>query len=476
MLRRSLTAISVFLALGAAFPAFSQDMGGLPSFREVARRIRPAVVNLSVVKNVQAGTMDPFMDQFFGRYFDQPQGNPQSNPQDNPDQSQWFKQRSLGSGVIVDAKEGYVLTNNHVVEGADAITVKLADGREMPGTVVGRDPKTDLAVVRIKDASGLTAAPFGDSDQVEVGDWVLAVGSPFGLEQTVSHGIISAKGRVIDDGPYDDFLQTDAPINPGNSGGPLVDLDGAIIGINTAISSQSGGSEGVGFAIPSDLARQIYQELVSKGKVVRGWLGISIQDLDPSLAARFGLAEDAQGVLVADVMDQGPAQAAGLRSGDVIQAFDGKPVESVRELQLKVASTPVGQTAELRVWRDSGSRLIRVRIGDMERYADDDGQADDAAAATPRLGLQVRALSDDEAQRMQGESGVVVTQVDGGSAADDAGIQPGDIIVELGRSEVSGPDQLGDLVRKLKAGDGVVVRVRRDGRSLYLTLQVPDGK
>ncbi|HTA16405.1 MAG TPA: trypsin-like peptidase domain-containing protein, partial [bacterium] len=244
MQRRILTVFSGFLALWTALPAFSEDLGGLPSFREVARKVRPAVVNLSVVKNVQAGTMDPFMDQFFGRFFDQPQGNPQSNP----DQSQWFKQRSLGSGVIVDAKAGYVLTNNHVVDGADAITVKLADGRELQGSVVGRDPKTDLAVVRIKDASGLTAASFGDSDRIEVGDWVLAVGSPFGLEQTVSHGIISAKGRVIGDGPYDDFLQTDAPINPGNSGGPLVDLDGAVIGINTAITSQSGGSEGVGFA------------------------------------------------------------------------------------------------------------------------------------------------------------------------------------------------------------------------------------
>jgi serine protease Do len=472
MPRRILTVFFGFLALCTAPPVFSADSAGLPSFRELARKVRPAVVNLSVVKNVQAGTMDPFMDQFFGRFFDQPQSNPQSNP----DQSQWFKQRSLGSGVIVDAKGGYLLTNNHVVDGADAITVKLADGREFPGTVVGRDSKTDLAVVRIKDASGLTAAPFGDSDQIEVGDWVLAVGSPFGLEQTVSHGIISAKGRVIGDGPYDDFLQTDAPINPGNSGGPLVDLQGDIIGINTAITSQSGGSEGVGFAIPSNMARQIYRELVSKGKIVRGWLGISIQDLDPSLAARFGLAGDAQGVLVADVMDQGPAQAAGLKSGDVIQTLDGKPVSSVKELQFSVASSPVGSTLRLGIWRDSNPRTIRVKVGDMESFDADDGRSGDTTAETPRLGLQVRALTDDEAQRMQGGTGVVVTQVDGGSAADEAGIQPGDTIVELGRSQVSGPDQLAGLVRRLKAGDEVVVRVERDGHGLYLTLQVPDAK
>ncbi|HTB21169.1 MAG TPA: Do family serine endopeptidase [bacterium] len=463
------TTLLLSAALLAAAPAFAENAGGLPSFRDVARAVRPAVVNLSVVKNVQA-QMDPFMNQFFGRFFDQTQPNPQS---------QWFKQSSLGSGVIVDAKDGYVLTNNHVVDGADAITVKLADKRELPGVVVGRDPKTDLAVVRIKDASNLTEAPFGDSDAIEVGDWVLAVGSPFGLEQTVSHGIISAKGRVIGDGPYDDFLQTDAPINPGNSGGPLVDLSGAVIGINTAISTQSGGSEGVGFAIPSNLARQIYRELVAKGKVVRGWLGVSIQDLDASLAARFGLAKDAQGVLVADVMDQGPAKDAGLESGDVILAIDGKTVEGVSELQREVAAAPVGGEVQLKVWRDARARLIKVKVGDMGRFDNDsdEGQAAaDDSASTPRLGLQVRALADDEVQQNDGEAGVVVTQVDAGSPAEDAGIQAGDVIVELGRSHVASPGQLEGLVRRLKAGDGVVLRVRRNGRSLYLTLQVPEGK
>jgi serine protease Do len=461
------TALISLLLLSTQSPAFADDAGGLPSFRDVARKVRPAVVNLSVVKNVKAGGTDPFMDQFFGRFFDQPQNN---------NQEQWFKQRSLGSGVIVDAQAGYVLTNNHVVEGADAITVKLADKRELPGVVVGRDPKTDLAVIRIKDASGLTAAPFGDSDKIEVGDWVLAVGSPFGLEQTVSHGIISAKGRVIGDGPYDDFLQTDAPINPGNSGGPLVDLSGAIIGINTAISTQSGGSEGVGFAIPSDMARDIYRELVDKGKVVRGWLGISIQDLDASLAVRFGLPQDAQGALVADVMDQGPAQVAGLKSGDIIQAFDGAAVDSVRELQRRVASTPVGSSATLKVWRDSSARMITVKIGDMERFDGDDAQDSSSTAATPRLGLEVRPFNDDEAQRNQGEGGVVVTQVDSGSAAEEAGVQPGDLILELGRERVSSPEGLARQVRGLKAGESLVLRVKRNGRSLYLTVQVPDAK
>src|SRR5665213_2805385 len=246
-------AFAALLVVLPALSVFADKPAGLPGFRDLARKVRPAVVNLSVVKNVTMGVTDPFMDQFLGRFFRQPQGKPEEP----------FKQHSLGSGVIVDAMGGYVLTNNHVVEGADAITVKLADKREFPGVVVGRDPKTDLAVVKIKGASDLSALAFGDSDGVEVGDWVLAVGSPFGLEQTVSHGIISAKGRVIGAGPYDDFLQTDAAIHPGNSGGPLLDIRGRVIGINTAVASESGGSEGVGFAIPSNLARDIYRQLVS---------------------------------------------------------------------------------------------------------------------------------------------------------------------------------------------------------------------
>lgn len=454
----------LFFALLA--PALLSADSSLPNFRSVARKIRPAVVNLSVVKDVKAGALDPFMGQFFGRFYNQPEGAPQQS----------FKQRSLGSGVIVDAAKGYVLTNNHVVEGADAITVKLSDKRELPGVVVGRDPKTDLAVVRIKGASGLTAATFGDSDKMEVGDWVLAVGSPFGLEQTVSHGIISAKGRVIGDGPYDDFLQTDAPINPGNSGGPLVDLDGQVIGINTAISTQSGGSEGIGFAIPGDLARGIYHQLVSKGKVVRGWLGISIQDLDAALSTRFGLPAGTQGVLVSDVMDPGPARTAGLKSGDVVLAFNGRSVADVRQLQRRVAAAPVGEPARLKIWRDASAREVMVTVGDMEHFDAESSPVASEPATTPRLGLELRPLSADEASRGNGEGGAVVTQVDSGSPAEDAGVQAGDIIVELGPDKVGSPGRLADLAQKLKPGQAVVLRVLRDGRSLYLTVQLGDGK
>ncbi len=333
-------------ALLALVPAWlSANTLVLPNFKDVAKKVRPSVVNLSIVKNIKVGGFqsfqrDPFFRQFFGRNFD---GDGQEEAQGEGGGTQSVPQNSLGSGVIIDAEKGYILTNNHVVDGADGITVKLADKRELAGEVVGRDPKTDLAVVKLKKpAPDLVALSFGDSDAMDVGDWVLAIGSPFGLEQTVSHGIISARGRVIGDGPYDDFLQTDAPINPGNSGGPLVNLDGEVIGINTAITTRSGGSEGIGFAIPSNLARKVYRDLASVGHVTRGWLGISIQDVDGPLAKHFGLAAGTQGALVGDVMEGGPAKAAGLKSGDVIQAFDGKPVDSVRELQRMVADSPVG--------------------------------------------------------------------------------------------------------------------------------------
>jgi serine protease Do len=440
---------------------------GLPSFRDLARAVKPSVVNLSVVKNVKAGLGgdgDPFMQQFFGRFFGQ-QGP------DGGGRDQWFKQSSLGSGVIVDAQAGYILTNNHVVEGADDITVKLADKRELKASVVGRDPKTDLAVIKLKTAAGLTAAQFGDSDALEVGDWVLAIGSPFGLEQTVSHGIISAKGRVIGEGPYDDFLQTDAPINPGNSGGPLVNLAGEVVGINSAITSRSGGSEGIGFAIPSNLARSIYHQLVASGKVVRGWLGVSIQDLDPALARHFGLAADAKGVLVADVLDHGPAREAGLRSGDVIVKYNGKPVEESRDLQRRVAETAVGQSVSLGLWRDRASANVSLKVGNMDDQ-EPGSEISQGPAKAPKLGLQVHGLDPDEARKRHLDHAVVVDAVEPGSAAEEAGVQPGDVLLELDKTRVTSPEQLSREAARLKNGDAVVLRVQRGARSLYLTLQL----
>lgn len=446
--------------------------GMYPSFRDVVQKIAPSVVNLSVVKNLKSygygnsGQRDPFLDQFFGRFFGP--GGQRAMP---------FKEHSLGSGVILDAAKGIILTNNHVVDGADEITVKLQDKRELAATVLGRDAKTDLAVIRLKKPpTDLQAAPFGDSDAMQVGDWVLAVGSPFGLEQTVSHGIISARGRSIGEGPYDDFLQTDAPINPGNSGGPLVDLGGQVIGINTAITSRSGGSEGIGFAIPSNLARKVYAELADKGHVTRGWLGVQIQDLNGPLARHFGLDKSAKGVLIADVMDSGPARKAGLKAGDVLRSYDGQPVQDVHDLQRRVAETVVGRSVELKVWRDKADKTLSIKVADMANYDDSaDASDDDGNAEAPKLGLQVRALSADEARDKRVDHGVLIEAVEDGSVAQQAGMRPGDVLLELDRARISSPSELARLAKKLKAGDAVIARVQRGNRGLYLTLQL-DGQ
>ena len=472
-----LTCSAVFLSGLLLYPLpvrLMADSGDqLPSFRDVVRRVEPAVVNLSVVKNVKlgAGVNDPFVQQFFGRFF----GGPGDGQPQGLGQNQWTKENSLGSGWVVDAATGTILTNNHVVEGADAITVKLSDKRELPATVVGRDPKTDLAVIRLKKpVPGLTALTFGDSDAMQVGDWVLAIGSPFGLEETVSHGIISAKGRVIGEGPYDDFLQTDAPINPGNSGGPLVNLQGQVIGINTAITTKSGGSEGIGFAIPSNIAQGIYRQLVAHGKVVRGWLGISIQNLDPTLAKHFGLGAGAKGVLVADVMPDGPAKKAGLRSGDVIQAYNGQPVDDVRELQRQVAASAVGAEAPLTVWRGTSERTVKVKVANMSAYdAEASGGSGQAPAQAPKLGLEVRPISPEEAQQARVGQAVVVMSVEEGSPAEQAGLQKGDLILELGNTRVTSPAELAHLAAAMKPGDAEVLRIHRGNRSLYLTLSLP---
>jgi serine protease Do len=454
-----------------AVPLAASTAAELPSLKDVAKKIAPSVVNLSVDKDVKGygfgmgRSGDPLMDQFFGRFFGE-QGQ----------REQMFKQRSLGSGVILDAAKGIILTNNHVVDDADHISVRLRDKRELEATVLGRDPKTDLAVVKLKHPpADLQAAPFGDSDAMEVGDWVLAVGSPFGLEQTVSHGIISARGRAIGAGPYDDFLQTDAPINPGNSGGPLVDLEGRVVGINTAITSRSGGSEGIGFAIPSNLARRVYAELAEKGHVTRGWLGVQIQDLDGPLARQFGLDKEAKGVVVADVMESGPAHEAGLRAGDVILRYDGRALDSAHELQRVVAETPVGSQVELEVWRDKAPKSLKLKIADMADYDSEGtpagGSGEDKA---PRLGLQVRALSSEEAQVRRLDRGVVVESVEDGSPAERAGLRPHDIILELDQARITSPAELARLAGKLKAGDAAIVRIQRGGRSLYLTIQLDE--
>jgi len=320
---------------------------GFPqSFADLVQKVKPAVVNISTTSTVKipgtpfrhffgpddGGSFGDFFNRFFGEI---------------PDQE--LKQQSLGSGFIID-KDGYIITNNHVVDGADEIKVKLADGKEYKAKVVGRDPKTDLALIKISSFfKDLPSLPLGDSDKMRVGDWVLAIGNPFGLEETVTKGIISATGRVIGSGPYDNFLQTDAPINPGNSGGPLINLSGEVIGINSAIIPSG---QGIGFAIPSNMAKKIVPPLKEKGKVTRGWIGVSVQSITPEIAQALGLKET-QGSLVGEVVPGGPADAAGIKRGDVIVSFDGKEIRKIADLPLLVAETPAGKTVNVKVIRDS---------------------------------------------------------------------------------------------------------------------------
>ena len=321
------------------------------SFAAVARKTTPSVVNVFNTQRVRMpspgspfGPNDPF-DQFFRQFF--------------PELPRELEQQSLGSGVIID-KEGYVLTNHHVVANASEVKVKLSDTRSFTAELVGSDPRTDVALVRIHGAN-LPSAPMGDSDALEVGDWVLAIGNPFGLEETVTAGIVSAKERVIGAGPFDNFIQTDASVNPGNSGGPLVDLEGKVVGLNTAIYSRSGGSIGIGFAIPINLARQVVDQLRHNRRVVRGWLGVAMQDVTPELARHFGLPTE-EGALVSDLYRGGPAHKAGVRRGDVVVRFDGKQVKNSRELARWAAETPLGNSVSMEVVREGQHKTLQVMI------------------------------------------------------------------------------------------------------------------
>jgi serine protease Do len=428
------------------------------TFAKVAEAIKPAVININTVSRGGVGSgrtpfEEFFGEEFFKRFFG-------TEPERVP-------QRSLGSGVIVDPS-GIALTNAHVVEKASEIEVITLDGTKHRAKVVGADKKTDLAVLRLDNGKGgFKAARVGDSDKVQVGDWVIAVGSPFGLQATVTAGIISAKARQIGAGPFDDFLQTDAAINPGNSGGPLVNMQGEIIGINTAIVA---GGSGIGFAIPSNMAKRIYTELLAKGKVSRGWLGVSIQPLTGELAKSFG-AKDTKGVLVSDVVADSPAAKAGLKPGDIVTEFDGKKTESPGDLQRAVGLTNPGSDAKLRVWRDQGERTVTIKIGEAP---------DEREARTPQgraksmLGLDVRALTPEIARQLNLPStdGVVVARVEDGSAAADAGIQRGDVIREINRQRVNSMADYERLTKDAKEGDRLTVLLQRGPMSLYVAFTV----
>lgn len=456
--------LAVFLAASLSFISVghAEAKAAPPDFVELAKKLKPAVVNISTTKVIgkqqpsrrqQANPFgnDPFED-FFERFF-----------KDVPQRP--FKQRGQGSGFIIG--DGYIFTNNHVVSGADEIKVKLSDGREFKGQVKGADEKLDLALISIETKENLPIAPLGDSDALEVGEWVMAIGNPFGLAQTVTAGIISAKGRWIGSGPYDDFLQTDASINPGNSGGPLFNAKGEVIGINAAIVA---GGQGIGFAIPINMAKAVLTQLKETGRVTRGWLGVSVQPVTPELAASFGMKSE-KGALIAEVVKDSPAEKGGLKAGDIILEFDGKTIKDMHDLPRLAAVTPVGKRASVKVLRD-GKTLEKTVV--IERMADSGQSTQKEASAEARFGLVVADLTKDIAARLriQETSGVVVTEVKPGSAADEAGISVGDIIRQINTTPVKNTKEYAKLVSSLKKGATVPFLVRRGDSSLFVALKV----
>jgi len=428
---------------------------------EVAEKSIPSVVHINVVQTARVSTASPFFsDPFFKRFFGD------SAPKK-------FKRelRGVGSGIIIKA-DGHILTNSHVVENATKIQVLISSGEEYPAEVIGADPKTDLSVIKITPAKPLPFLKLGDSDKVVVGEWVVAIGHPRGLDQTVTQGIISAKNRrgITDPSSYQDFLQTDAAINPGNSGGPLLNLRGEVIGVNGVIASASGGFEGIGFAIPSNMALYVMGELMARGKVERGWLGVSIQDLTYDLAKKSGL-EKSGGALVAEVTKDSPAAAAGLKSGDVILELDGKPVPDGGSLRNSVAATRPGTQAKILVWRDGGKLNVTVKIGDQEAAA-----KLLSSAIKEKLGVNVRPVSSKESEKFELEenTGVVVENVASGSPLEKAGLERDDIILEVNGEAVEGVDSFNNILSTGSSGRQIEMTVldHRTGRVGSLNLEV----
>jgi serine protease Do len=438
------------------------------TFVEISKSDTPAVVNISttrLVKN-ETGPNPFFEDPLFRRFFGEEFGRQFEQPKER-------KEQSLGSGVIVESN-GIIVTNNHVVANADEIKVLLADKREFKGKVVGTDPKTDLAVIKIS-ANDLPTIPWGDSGKMQVGEYVLAIGNPFGLNQTVTMGIVSALGRAnVGISDYEDFIQTDAAINPGNSGGALVNTKGELIGINTAIFSRSGGYMGIGFAIPSNMAKAVLESIKKEGKVVRGWLGVSIQDVSPNLAKQFGIKENA-GALVSDVMEKSPADKAGIKRGDVITQYQGKPVDNPGHLRNAVAETPVGTKVILTIIRDKNPLTVQLTIGELPKNLAKNGEEEEDKSTEENRtinGLDVTDLTKELARRMgipYKENLVVVINVDQGSQAEDAGVLRGDIILEINRFVIKNTQDYDRVMGKIKKGSEILLLINRQGRTLFLT-------
>ncbi|MCG8591606.1 MAG: DegQ family serine endoprotease [Proteobacteria bacterium] len=431
---------------------------GVPNgFADLAETVSPAVVNIQTSKTVTGGPirLPRQFEEFFG-------GNPFQGRGRRE-----FKVPSLGSGFVI-SQDGFIVTNNHVIEDVDSIQVVFNDGRELDAEVVGRDPKTDIALIRVESEAPLPAIPLGDSDGVRPGEWVIAIGNPFGLEHTVTAGIVSAKHRIIGQTNYDDFIQTDAAINPGNSGGPLLNLKGEVIGINTAINPRA---NTIGFAVPINMAKNILPQLRASGHVVRGWLGVVIQGVTPELAEEFEL-ENEDGALVSRVVPDGPADEAGFEAGDVIVEFDGTPIGEWKELPRVVANTPIDKSVDVQVVRKGRTKKLRVSVGVLDEgatLAKTSGESEPGA-----FGLRVQNLTEELADQLgvEAEAGVVITEIEPGSPADDAGLRRGDVVVEVDREETNTVKELREQLGQ--SDKSVLMLIRRGEATLFVPMKRRD--
>jgi serine protease Do len=438
-----------------------------PNFADLAEQLKPSVVNISTTQVVKGqrrmaprmpfpspfGERDPF-EEFFERFF----GG--EGPQRE------MRRRSLGSGFII-TKDGYIVTNNHVVENASDIKVSLSDKEEFDAKVIGRDPKTDLALIKIEAKKDLLTAPLGDSSKLRVGEWVIAIGNPFGLGHTVTAGIVSAKGRTIGAGPYDDFIQTDASINPGNSGGPLFNMNGEVVGLNTAIVASG---QGIGFATPINVAKEVLTPLREGGKVVRGWLGVQVQRVTPDLAKSFGLDRD-RGALVADVMPNTPAERAGIERGDVIVEFNGRKVEEMNDLPRLVASISPGTDVDVKLVRKNQEKVVRVKVAELK---EEQAAAAGGGSLEENLGMSVQELTPEIARSLglSETKGVVVTNVDDDSLADEAGIRRGDVILEVNQKKVENLRDYRAALGRMGSADSLLFLIRRGNNVLYAAVKM----
>ncbi len=443
--------------------------GAVPNnFVELAKKLSPMVVNISTTQVMKERPTMPFpefrggpFEEFFGddfrRFFEEPPGGE-------------MKRQSLGSGFILNS-EGYILTNFHVIENATEIIVTLSeDKKEYKATVVGQDQKLDIALIRIKPEEKLPIAVLGDSDELQIGEWVLAIGNPFGLGGTVTAGIVSQKGRVIGAGPYDNFLQTDASINPGNSGGPLFNTNGEVVGINTAIVA---GGQGIGFATPINMVKEVLLQLKETGRVTRGWIGVSIQDLTPELAKSFGVKE-ARGVLISSVNPNEPADQAGLKAGDIIISFDGRQVNELSDLPRVVATTPPGKNAEVKVLRDGKERVFFVKVGTkVDEDIDEPAANQDNGSPDKRLGISAQPITPEIAKRLgkKETDGVIISSVKPDSAASEAGLKRGDLVKEIDRKPIRGMADYSRALNEAEKNDIVLFLVERGGNTIYVIVK-----